>query len=129
MDDQVTATYCLTDDFLRSVDHRKPADRAVPDAEVLTVALVAAREFQGNSERAWCFLTGYGYMRRRLSRGQYNRWLHEVAPLAERLFEALVEVWKRAGSERTFAVDSMPIACCDCDLPGARFRVPSGGAV
>jgi len=118
MDDQVITTYCLTDDFLLHIRHREPADRAVSDAEVLTVALVAARQFRGNSEAAWRFLTEFGYMRRRLSRGQFNRRLHAAAPLAGRLFEALAEVWKTVGAERVFAVDSMPVACCD----NARIR-------
>lgn len=118
MDDQVTATYCLTDDFLRHIDHREPADRAVSDAEVLTVALVAARYYSGNSEAAWRFLTAHGYMLRRLSRGQFNRRLHAAASLAERLFEEVAETWKRTGDEQAFAVDSMPIPCCD----NARIR-------
>ncbi|WP_420455449.1 hypothetical protein [Rubrivirga sp.] len=53
MDHQVTATYCLVDDFLCSIHHREPNDRAVSDAEVLTVALVAARTYRGNSEAAF----------------------------------------------------------------------------
>lgn len=118
MDDQVTATYCLTDDFLHHIGHREPAGRTVSDAEVLTVALVAARHFRGNSEAAWRFLCGYGYMLRRLSRGQFNRRLHAAAHLAERFFEEVAEIWKRTGTARAFAVDSMPVPCCD----NARIR-------
>lgn len=118
MDDQVTTTYCLIDDFLHSIHHREPRQRSVSDAEILIVALTAARSFRGNSEAAWRFLTEFGYMRHRLSRGQFNRRLHGVARLAERLFEHLGEVWKRTGDEKAFAVDSMPIPCCD----NARIR-------
>ena len=118
MDDQVTTTYCLIDDFLRATGHREPTRRAVSDAEVLTVAVVAARTYAGNSEAAWRFLSEYGYMRRRLTRGQFNRRLHAAAPLAERLFAMLAQTWKTTGSERAFAVDSMPVACCD----NARIR-------
>lgn len=118
MDDQVIATYCLADDFLRYIRHREPADRAVTDAEILTVALVAAQHFRGNSEAAWRFLIAHGYMCRRLSRSQYNRRLHAAAPLAERLFCEVAEIWKTTGDERVFAVDSMPVPCCD----NARIR-------
>lgn len=118
MDDQVIATYCLADDFLHHIRHREPADRAVSDAEVLTVALVAAQHFRGNSEAAWRFLTAHGYMRRRLSRSQYNRRLHAAAPLLGRLFCEVAEIWKATGDERVFAVDSMPVPCCD----NARIR-------
>ena len=118
MDDQVTTTYCLIDDFLRAAGHRESARRAVSDAEVLTVAVVAARTYAGNSEAAWRFLAEYGYMRHRLTRGQFNRRLHAAAPLAERLFEMLAEIWKTTGDEGAFAIDSMPVACCD----NARIR-------
>ena len=113
MDDQVATTYCLTDDFLRSIGHHGPSRRTVSDAEVLTVAVVAARTYKGNSEAAWRFLTEFGYMARRLTRGQFNRRLHAAAPLAERLSETLAEVWKTTGSDKAFAIDSMPVPCCD----------------
>ena len=51
----VTATYCLADDFLLGLGRREPPERAVSDAEVLTVALVAARTYDGNFEAAWRF--------------------------------------------------------------------------
>ena len=118
MDDQVTATYCLTDDFLHHIGHREPAGRTVSVAEVLTVALVAARFFGGNFEAAWRFLTDHGYMPRRLSRGRFGRRLERALPLAERLFRWLGQLWTRTGDEGVFVVDSMPFACCD----NARIR-------
>lgn len=119
MDDEVLTTYCLIDDFLLRIGHREPRQRCVSDAEVLTVALVAARTYKGNSEAAWRFLTEYGYMPHRLTRGQFNRRLHAAAPLAVHLFEMLAEVWKTTGNERAFAIDSMPVPCCD------NIRIPS----
>ena len=113
MDDQVIATYCITDDFLRSIHHREAPERAVSDAEILTVALVAARHYGGNFEAAWRFLLDHGYMRRRLSRGRFNRRLYDALPLAEQLFRWLGELWKHTGDEGVFVVDSMPFACCD----------------
>lgn len=118
MDDQVIATYCLTDDFLRDRGHREPSERTVSDAEVLTVAITAAREFRGNFEAAWRFLTAHGYMTRRLSRSQFSRRLERAIPLAEQLFRWLGEIWKTTGDEGVFLVDSMPFACCD----NARIR-------
>ena len=52
-------------------------------------------------------------MRRRLSRGRFNRRLYDVLPLAEQLFRWLAEIWKRTGEEGVSVVDSMPFACCD----------------
>lgn len=118
MDDQVTIIYCLTDDFLLDSGHRDPAERDVCDAEVLTVAFVAARFFTGNFEASWRFLLDHGYLRRRLSRSQFNRRLHRALPLAEQLFNWLCQLWKHTGDEGVFVVDSMPFPCCD----NARIR-------
>lgn len=113
MDDQVTTIYCVTDDFLLDLGHNESLQHRVSDAEVLTVALVAARYFACNYEAAWRFLTDYRYMTRRLSRSQFNRRLANIMPYAERLFLWLAEIWKRLGPELTFAIDSMPVPCCD----------------
>lgn len=118
MDDQVIAIYCLTDDFLHDLGHAEPPERTVSDAEVLTVALTAARFFGGNFEAAWRFLLDHNYMPRRLSRGRFNRRLHDALPLAERLFLWLGQLWKHVGEGGVFVVDSMPFACCD----NARIR-------
>ena len=109
----VTATYCLADDFLLGLGRREPPERAVSDAEVLTVALVAARTYDGNFEAAWRFLLGHGYMARRLSRGRFNRRLYDVLPLAEQLFRWLGEIWKRTGDEGVFPSTRCSFACCD----------------
>ena len=113
MDDQVIAIYCLTDDFLHDLGHTEPPERTVSDAEILTVALTAARFFGGNFEAAWRFLLDHHYMPRRLSRGRFSRRLYDAMPLAEQLFGWLGELWKQTGEQGVFVVDSMPFACCD----------------
>ena len=79
MDTEVTAMYCITDDWLKARRHQESLQCEVTDAEVMTVALAAARFFEGNFERAWRHLTEGGYMLRRLSRSQFNRRLHRVS--------------------------------------------------
>jgi IS5 family transposase len=113
MDDQVTTIYCLSDDFLHDLGHNEPPENTVSDAEVLTVALTAARFFGGNYEAAWRFLLDHRYLMRRLSPSQFSRRLDRALPLAERLFLWLGELWKRTGEEGVFIVDSMPFACCE----------------
>jgi len=53
MDTEVTAMYCITDawlkaDWLKARRHQESLQREVTDAEVMTVALAAARFFEGN---------------------------------------------------------------------------------
>lgn len=113
MDEQVITIYCLTDDFLHDLHHCEPPERTVSDAEVLTVALTAARFFGGNYAAAWRFLLSHRYLMRSLSPSQFGRRLHRLAPVLWTLFGWLGELWKRTGEERVFTVDSCPIACCD----------------
>ena len=118
MDDQVTAIYCLTDDFLQAYGHCHRSACTVSDAEVLTVALTATRFFGGNYAAAWRFLLSHRYLMHRLSPSQFSRRLERLVPLAEALFAWLGELWKRTGEERIFVIDSCPVACCD----NARIR-------
>ncbi len=51
MDDTITTIYCLCDDFLKAIRHRRPDDPQqlrLTTAEVMTVPLVAATFFAGN---------------------------------------------------------------------------------
>ena len=113
MDTEVTAIYCITDDWLKARHHQESAQREVTDAEVMTVALAAARFFEGNFEKTWRHLTERGYMLRRLSRSQFNRRLHRVSHLFQELFERLAHHWKQSGDEDIFLVDSFPVSVCD----------------
>lgn len=113
MDTEVTTIYCITDDWPGARRHRESPQREVTDAEVMTVAITAARFFGGNFEKAWRHLTERRYMLRRLSRSQFNRRLHRVSHLFRELFERLAHHWKQSGEEDVFLVDSFPVPVCD----------------
>ena len=61
-------------------------------AEVMTVALVAPALFCGNQERSRLFLKEHGYIRPMLSKGNFNRRLHEVP---ERFGKPSLTCWLR----------------------------------
>ena len=48
MDGQIIAVYCLTADMLQALGHRDDGQCHLNDAEVMTIALVAALFFGGN---------------------------------------------------------------------------------
>lgn len=80
MNDEITITsYVFIDDVTRSLHHRSHSSAKVTDAEVLTVAVVAAEYFHNNHERALWVLTELGYLSERLSTSRFNRRLHAVA--------------------------------------------------
>ena len=48
MDEKIIATFCLCDDLLKAIEHHESAfAQQLNDAEVMTIALVAASCFQG----------------------------------------------------------------------------------
>jgi hypothetical protein len=114
MDDTITTIYCLCDDFLKAMGRSDDPQVRLTTAEVMTVPLVAASFFGGNIEKTRRFLHEYGYMPKMISKGRFNHRLHEINPtLWGGLFSLLAEFFKRNNSERTYAVDSLPVAACD----------------
>ena len=73
MDGQIIAVYCLNADMRLAVGQRDDGQCHLTDAEVMTIAIVAALFFGGNYALTSCFLHEQGYMRRMLSPGRFNR--------------------------------------------------------
>jgi hypothetical protein len=116
MDDSIITIYCLCDDFLKAMRHRRddPQTR-LSTAEVMTVPLVAATFFGGNLDQTRRFLHEYGYMKKMISKSHLNRRLHAIEPeLWRMLFELLAQVFKKRNDpDQTYAVDSLPVPVCD----------------
>lgn len=111
---QIIAIYCLCDDFLYSRGHKDAPQAKLTTAEVMTIALVAVTLFSGNQDRSRCFLEEHGYIQTRLSKGQFNRRLHQVPEvLWQALFDLLAQVHQQANDQQQYAVDSLPVAVCD----------------
>jgi hypothetical protein len=80
-------------------------------AEIVLVAIVAARYFNNNLERALIIMSQTGYIpaQRRLSVSRYNRQLHRYLDAFELCLAVLMEV-SREGE--AFILDSMPVPTC-----------------
>jgi hypothetical protein len=130
MNDTITTIYCLCDDFLKVMHHRDDSRVRLSSAEVMTVPLVAATFFGGNIDKTRVFLSEYGYMPKMISKSHLNRRLHALDPaLWQGLFALLAELFKnkRHDSDRTYAVDSLPVPACD-NIRIRRCRLyPLGG--
>jgi hypothetical protein len=57
LDDTITTTYYLCDEFLKSVGHRDDPQARLSTAEVMTIPLVACALFSGNIEASRSFWT------------------------------------------------------------------------
>ena len=83
------------------------------DAEVIATALVAMRLFGDNFASARPYLESEGHVPRMLSKSQFNRRLHRVAPKLKCLFLILARVHKTQSDEDVYLVDSFPVPVCD----------------
>ncbi len=114
MDDTITTTYYLCEEFLGAAGHRDDPQARISTAEVMTTALVAAAFFGGNIEKARSFLEEYGYIAKTVSKSRFNRRLHAIdSRLWRTLFDLLGEVFKQSRPGQAYVVDSMPVAVCD----------------
>jgi hypothetical protein len=108
-DELIITSYVIIDDVMRSLHHRSHSLAKVTDAEVLTVAVVAAKYFRNNHERALWVLTELGYLSDSLSTSRFNRRLHAVADWLRLMVETLGELFAQGA---VFIIDSMPLPVC-----------------
>jgi Transposase DDE domain len=113
MDSQIVAVYCLCDDLLKGLHHPEDPQCRIFDAEIMTIALVAALHFSGNQAKANRFLYEQGYLSHLLSRSRFNRRLHRIADIFWTVFHVLGETWKDLNERSIYIMDSFPVAVCD----------------
>jgi hypothetical protein len=103
MDDTITTTYCLCEEFSKAMGLSDDPQARMTTAEVMCVALVAATFFGGNIEKTRLFLCEYGYMKSMLSKSRLNRRLHAIdANLWQALFAMLAELFKERNPDGAY---------------------------
>jgi Transposase DDE domain len=114
LEDTITTTYYLCEEFLKAIGHRDDPQARLSTAEGMSTALAAAAFFGGNIEASRSFLEEYGYIPKAISKSRFNRRLHAIdSSLWQMLFDLLAEVFKQSHPEQTYVVDSLPVAVCD----------------
>jgi len=113
MDTQIVAVYCICADMLNALHHHDDLQCHLTDAEIMTVALVAALFFGGNYARAQAHLVEYHYITTPLSASRFSRRVHRIKELFLTLFAVLGAYWKDMNAASTYLIDSFPIASCD----------------
>jgi hypothetical protein len=108
-DDVIVATFVVLDELLRLAGHRDHVLAGVSDAEVLTVAVVAAAAFQNHHARALQVMLGMHYLSGRLSTSRFNRRLHA---LADWFGLALATLGDLFATGEAFILDSLPLPVC-----------------
>ncbi len=108
-DDFIVTVYVIVDETMRALEHRSHPLARVSDAEVLTVAVVAAKYFANNQERALQVMRLGRYLAGPLSASRFNRRLHALADWLELILATLGELFARG---EAYLLDSMPVPAC-----------------
>ena len=105
----IITVFAIIDDSMQALGHQSHVLAQVPDAEILTVAVTAAKFFQNHQERAFGVLQAAGYLSGALSLSRFNRRLHALADWLPWLTETLGELFAVG---EAFIIDSMPVPAC-----------------
>lgn len=95
-DTYIVTTYCIIDDLLKAYGYADDVRATVGAAEILTVAVVAARYFQNHHERALCILIKLG----------------DIPPLSDWLYGIVTWLGDLFATGEVFIIDSMPMPVC-----------------
>jgi hypothetical protein len=110
MNDKVIVTvYVVIDALMEELGHESHRQAVVSDAEILTVAVVAALYFRNHQERALQVMIGMGYLAKRISISRFNRRVHQLADWLDLGLVKLGELFARG---EAFVLDSMPLPVC-----------------
>lgn len=112
MNDTIVAAYCLIDDILHAFGHRNDPQCRLVDAEIMTIALVAARFYGGNYTNALKFLIEHRYLAS-ISLSRFIRRLHRIKAWFLTIMRVLGDYWMQINAESTYTIDSFPIPSCD----------------
>src|SRR3954454_3499476 len=108
-DDFIVTAFVVIDKTMAALGHRDDVRAQASDAEVLTVAVVAARYFQSHLARALQVMHLGRYLSGPLSVSRFSRRLHALRGWLGLLLEALGEVFAHG---EVFLIDSMPVPVC-----------------
>src|SRR5947209_12385389 len=105
--------YVVIDETMRVLGHARHRLAGVSDAEVLTVAVVAAAFFENHHARALAVLRATGYLARPLSVSRFSRRLHALADWLALLLDVLGDLFARGQAAICdFIIDSLPVPVC-----------------
>ena len=108
-DDFIVTAFVVIDKAMAALGHCDDVRAGASDAEVLTVAVVAAKYFQNHLARALPMLHLGRYLSGPLSVSRFNRRLHRLADWRGLAVATLSELF---ASGEAFLIDSMPLPVC-----------------
>ncbi len=109
----IVAIYVMIDDTMKTLGHRSHCLSSLSDAEVLTIAVLAARYYGHHHARAVGQLAGSAYVPRAISPSRFNRRLHALADWLELFLDTLGDgVVRGQAAVCDVVVDRLPLPVC-----------------
>jgi Transposase DDE domain len=105
----IIPAFVIIDTLMEHLEHQSDPRAQVPDSEIVTVAVVAAKYFANHHERAVQVMQGYGYLSGRISVSRFNRRLHALSDWLAFIAVTLGELFTQG---EAFVIDSMPVPVC-----------------
>lgn len=104
----IVTVYVVIDDVLKAMNYQDDVRAQSSAAEVLTIAVVAAKYFQNHHERSVCLLQRLGYTGK-LSLSRFNRVLHRLQAYLYQIASFLGEIFAQ---NQIFIIDTSPVPIC-----------------
>jgi hypothetical protein len=107
-DTYIVTTYVVIDDILKAHGYQDDCRAQGSAAEILTVAVVAAKYLQNHHERTLYILKRLGYIGQ-MSVSRFNRRLHALYDWLQNIVVLFGEIYAQG---EVYIIDSMPMPVC-----------------
>ena len=123
----IITAFVVIDTLMERLGHRSDVRAKVPDSEILTIAVVAAKYFGNHHERAVQIMHGCGYLSGRISVTRFNRRLHQLADGMAWIPDVLGEVFTTGDVSSSIASPCQSAVVCAPGAVGRRRGANSAG--
>ena len=76
MDTTIIFVYCLSDEFVKSINYKEHDNCLMTNSEIITFAIISAMFFQCNYKKTALFFRAHKYFRKVLSLSRINKRLY-----------------------------------------------------
>lgn len=112
-EDKVIALFCIVDDLIKAMHHKKDIRVRVSDSDVITTAFVTNLYFRGHFDIARMFMKIKGFLPLMLDKSKYCRQLYRYYYLLVSMFFQIGSKLKAIAGAASYVLDSFPSTVCD----------------
>lgn len=113
MIESIITIFCICDDLVKSLRKKDDVRSRVSVAEIMATAIVSAKYFGGNLEKAREFMRWHHYCPKMLSKSRLIRRIHSIeSEVWVSLFQLLAQAFKHLNKDKIYLVDSFPVPVC-----------------